>query len=70
MSTTTPALLRRPEIGLAAATFLQLGLEALRDGDEVRAIGALASIDAVSWEAVLVRFPTLSDLVQKWEAAR
>jgi hypothetical protein len=66
----TPALFRRPEIGLAAAAYLQLGLEALRAGDEVRAIGAFASIDTCSWEAVLDRFPTLSDLISKWEAAR
>lgn len=68
-----PAFLVRParhSIGLAAATHLELGLEALRDGDQVRAIGALASIDDESWAAICVRFPFLGDLVEKWEVGR
>lgn len=65
---TTPVLRPAPEIGLTGATYLQLGLEALRDGDMVRAIGALASIDAEAWDAISDRFPGLSELILK-EAA-
>lgn len=67
---TTPALPSRPEIGLSAATHLQLGLEALRDGDLVRAVGALASIESSSWEAITARFPSLSSLITNLEASR
>ena len=59
-TTNTPAW---PEISLAAATYLELGLEALRDGDTVRAVGCLASIDARSWNGVVARFPQLPALL-------
>lgn len=59
-----PAPLAAPTIGLAAATWLELGLEALRDGNIPRAAGCLASIDAVSWDGLLIRFPTLPDLLK------
>jgi hypothetical protein len=62
--------IRRPGIGLAAATWLELGLGALRDGDKVRAVGAFASIGDTEWHAILDRFPHLGDLIQTWEAKR
>jgi hypothetical protein len=45
------------EIGLAAASYAETGLAALRDGDLPRAIGALASIDEPAWQALNARFP-------------
>jgi hypothetical protein len=60
---------RRAEIGLSAAAYLEMGLAAMREGDTVRAIAALASIDADAWEAISVRFPHLDDLIQKWGAS-
>ncbi len=65
-----PATLPRAEIGLSAAAYLGLGLAALRDGDTVRAVECLASIDSASWSAILDRFPHLSDLIEKWETSR
>lgn len=54
----------RAEIGLAAATYLGLGLAALRDNDPVRAVEAFASIEAASWAAILDRFPNLPTLLR------
>ena len=45
------------EIGLAAATYAELGLEALLAGDIPRAVGTLASIDSQAWAALVERFP-------------
>ncbi len=55
---------------LAAATWLELGLEALERGNLPAAIGALACISDESWAAILRRFPTLPDLIQKWSTPR
>jgi len=45
------------EIGLAAATWAEIGLRAMLDGDAPRAVGALASISEESWVALRERFP-------------
>lgn len=64
------AVPRPAEIGLSAAAYLEMALEALRAGDRVRAVGCLASIDNTSWDAIAVRFPTLSALITNLEASR
>lgn len=56
------------EIALSAAAHLGLALEAARAGNVARTVECLASIDARSWEALLTRFPGLSELIIK-EAA-
>jgi len=66
MNTPNPPALRAlsgAEIGLSAAAYLEMGLEALRGGDTGRAIGCLASIEGPSWDAVLARFPGLPELM-------
>lgn len=55
---------------LAAATWLQLGLEALQRGDTAAAIGALACISEEAWDVFLRRFPSLPDLITKWSNPR
>lgn len=61
----------RPEIGLAAAAHLELGLLALESGQLPAAVGSLASIDAAAWSAILDRFPALPDLItKKWSDHR
>jgi len=50
---------RRRSVDLAAAAYLELGLEALERGNLPAAIGALASIDDDSWAGILARFPGL-----------
>jgi hypothetical protein len=60
----------RHSIGLAAASYLELGLAALRDGNQVRAVGCFASIDDSSWAAICARFPALSELITNLEATR
>lgn len=55
----------RPAIGLAAAAFLELGLLALEAGRLPAAIGSLACIDDAAWSAILARFPTLPDVINK-----
>jgi hypothetical protein len=67
MPSTTAALRTGPEIGLSGATYLGLGLAALRAGDQVRAVEAFASIDSAAWSAILDRFPHLANLIEKWE---
>jgi hypothetical protein len=57
----------RHSIGLAAAAYLELGLAALRDGNQVRAVGCFASIDDSSWAAICARFPTLATLITHLE---
>jgi hypothetical protein len=54
-----------PEIGLSAATYLGLGLQALRDGNIPRAVECFASIDARPWQAIVIRFPGLPDLLER-----
>lgn len=65
MPTSSPALPPRPEIGLASAARLELGLLALEYGNIPAAVGALAAIDDESWSAILDRFPTLPDLIMR-----
>lgn len=50
---------RFPDVGLAAATYLEMGLTALGEGNVPRAVGCLAAIDGKSWEAIVIRFPDL-----------
>lgn len=59
---TAPAL---PEIDMAAAIHVEHALVALADKNIPRAIGHLASIDAVSWAALAARFPVLPHLVER-----
>lgn len=59
----------RHSIGLSAAAYLEIEA-VLRAGDDVRAVGALASIDDESWSALCVRFPHLPELIQKSETTR
>lgn len=54
---------RRRSVDLAAAAHLEMGLEALQRHDIPAAIGALASIDDDSWDAILNRFPGLPDYI-------
>lgn len=54
---------RRRSVDLAAAAHLEIGLEALERGNMPAAIGALASIDDDSWDAILARFPGLPDYI-------
>lgn len=54
---------RRRSVDLAAAAHLEMGLEALQRGSIPAAIGALASIDPDSWDAILERFPALPDYI-------
>jgi hypothetical protein len=54
---------RRHSVDLAAAAHLEIGLEALERGNIPAAIGALASIDDDSWDAILTRFPGLPDYI-------
>jgi len=54
-----PQTPRRRGVDLAAAAHLESGLEALQRGSIPAAIGALASIDPDSWDAILDRFPAL-----------
>lgn len=55
----------RPEIGLAAAAHLELGLLALEAGRLPAAIGSLACIDESAWSAILRRFPNIPELITK-----
>lgn len=45
------------EIGLAAATLAELGVEAMLAGDVARAVGAFGAIPEDSWQALRQRFP-------------
>lgn len=54
---------RQDEIALAAAAHLEMGLEALQRGNVPAAVGALASIDAESWDAICARFPVLQHYI-------
>jgi hypothetical protein len=65
MSAYLPQVPRRRSVDLAAAAHLEIGLEALERGNLPLAIGALASIDDDSWDALLTRFPTLPDLITR-----
>lgn len=60
----------RPEIGLAAAAHLELGLLALEAGRLPAAIGSLACIDAAAWDAIRARFPGIEALITKWSTPR
>lgn len=60
----------RPEIGLAAAAHLELGLLALEAGRLPAAIGSLASIDEAAWSAILRRFPNIPELITKGSTPR
>jgi hypothetical protein len=60
-----PYLPTRPEIGLAAAAHLEIGLLALEAGQLPAAVGSLAAIDDAAWTAILTRFPTLPELITK-----
>ena len=60
----------RPEIGLAAAAHLELGLLALQAGRLPAAVGSLACIDETAWSAIMHRFPNLPDLITKWSTPR
>ena len=60
----------RPEIGLAAAAHLELGLLALEAGRLPAAIGSLACIDAAAWTAIVNRFPGIDTLITKWSQPR
>jgi hypothetical protein len=55
---------------LAAAAWLELGLEALQRGNIPAAVGALACIDDDAWAAFLRRFPNLPNLIEKWSNPR
>lgn len=55
----------RSSIGLAAAAYLEIGLLALEAGRLPAAVGSLACIDDASWSAILTRFPTLPDVINK-----
>lgn len=67
---TPESLPARPEIGLAAAAHLELGLLALETGRLPAAIGSLASIDEAAWSAIMHRFPNLPELITKWSNPR
>lgn len=56
----------RPEIGLAAAAHLEIGLLELEAGRLPAALGSLAAIDEDAWMAILRRFPNLPNLITKW----
>lgn len=60
----------RPDIGLAAAAHLELGLLALENGRLPAAIGSLACIDAAAWDAICARFPGIEVLITKWSSPR
>lgn len=60
----------RPEIGLAAAAHLEIGLLALENGRLPAALGSLACIDAAAWDAICARFPGIEALVTKWSTSR
>lgn len=60
----------RPEIGLAAAAHLELGLLALQAGRLPAAVGSLACIDEAAWSAIMRRFPNLTTLIEKWSTPR
>lgn len=60
----------RPEIGLAAAAHLELGLLALQAGRLPAAVGSLACIDEAAWSAITRRFPHLPELITKWSNPR
>jgi hypothetical protein len=60
----------RPEIGLAAAAHLELGLLALESGRLPAAIGSLACIDEAAWSAILRRFPNIPELITKGSSSR
>lgn len=53
----------RRSIDLAAAAHLEMGLDALERGNMPAAIGALASIDDDSWNAIGSRFPGLPEYI-------
>ena len=55
---------RGPEIGLAGATLLELGLSALERGDVPAAVGALAAVDETTWWLVMTRFPDLAGWIR------
>lgn len=65
-----PNLPARPEIGLAAAAHLELGLLALENGRLPAAVGSLACIDEAAWSAIVRRFPNLPNLISKWSDPR
>jgi hypothetical protein len=55
------------EIGLAAAAYAEIGIEALLAGDTARAIGAFSSIPEESWHALAKRFPGFPErLTEGW----
>ena len=60
----------RPEIGLAAAAHLELGLLALEAGRLPSALGSLACIDEAAWSAITRRFPNLPAVIEKWSTPR
>lgn len=55
---------------LAAAAWLELGLEALQRGEIPAAVSALVCIDDASWDAILRRFPHLPTLIERWSNPR
>jgi hypothetical protein len=55
---------RNAEIGLGAATFLEIGLASLQDGDVPRAAGAFMSINAEAWQEIVNRLPGLAEWVR------
>jgi hypothetical protein len=63
MTTTTGSHAR--DVDLSSATRLELGLSALEAGNVPAAVGALAAIPAAEWEAILQRFPSLPDYINK-----
>lgn len=67
---TNPYPPARRAADLAAAAWLELGLEALQRHDIPAAVGALAAISDESWDALTRRFPALPDLIQKWSSPR
>lgn len=60
----------RPEIGLAAAAHLELGLLAMEAGRLAAAIGSLACIDEAAWSAITRRFPNIPELITKGSSPR
>lgn len=67
---TPPNLPARPDIGVAAAAHLELGLLALENGRLPAALGSLACIDAAAWDAICARFPGIETLITKWSTPR
>jgi predicted negative regulator of RcsB-dependent stress response len=67
---TRPDLPARPEIGLAAAAHLELGLLALEAGQLPAALGSLAAIEESAWQAIVNRFTGIEALITKWSNPR